>query len=317
LVLRRDPGRDLGFATYDVLVKLKRELRLDTVLIWMLRFLIGILPFIGAGVGLVLDDRSRDVQVVGTALAWTLWGVTVVASFVSHPISLTGLRLGTPIIFCAVAVVAISQELDAVQIIGVAIGVAILLLSFSAEIGGLYVQASAYGDERRFALRPPVVLVAPVLLTALVVDGSIVAAPLLLAARNWWLGSVSATAAIASCILLVPRIHQLSRRWLVFVPAGLVVHDNTVLSMNLMIRKQNLTQIQLANSETQAADLTALTWGVPLELSFRESVDVRLSAIGARHLKALSQIHAQAILVSPSRPGAVLRAAREKNIRTN
>jgi len=294
-----------------------RELRLDTVLIWMLRFLIGILPFIGAGVGLVLDDRSRDVQTVGTALAWTIWGVTVVVSFVSHPISLTGLRLGTPIIFCGLAFAAISQRLNAVQIIGVVIGVAILLLSFSAEIGGLYVQASAYGDERRFTLRPPVVLVAPVLLSALVVDGSIVAAPLFLAARNWWLGSISAAAAIASCILLVPRIHQLSRRWLVYVPAGLVVHDNTVLSMNLMIRKQDLTQIQLAHSDTQAADLTALTWGVPLELSFNESLDVRLSAIGARHLKALSTIHAQAILVAPSRPGTVLRAARNKNIRTN
>ena len=298
-------------------MRLTRDLRLDTALIWMLRCLIGILPFIGAGVGLLLDDRSREVRVVGTALAWTIWGVTVVASFVSHPISLTGLRLGTPIIFCGLVVVTISQKLNTVEIVGVAIGVAILLLSFSAEIGGLYVQASAYGDERRFALRPPVVLVAPVLLSALVVDGSIVAAPLFLAARSWWLGSVSAIVAIASCVLLVPRIHQLSRRWLVYVPAGLVVHDNTVLSMNLMVRKQDLTQIQLANSDTRAADLTALTWGVPLELSFKESLDVSLSAIGARHLKALSLIHAQAILVAPSRPGAVLRAAREKNIRTS
>ncbi len=107
---------------------------------------------------------------------------------------------------------------------------------------------------------------------------------------------------------MAPRIHQLSRRWLVFVPAGFVVHDEIVLSINLMIKKQELVDIQLARDDTQAADLSALTWGVPLELSFNKTLNVSLTAIGARHLKAVSAIHATSIIIAPSRPGAVLRA---------
>jgi len=43
-------------------------------------------------------------------------------------------------------------------------------------------------------------------------------------------------------------------------------------------------------------------------LSFNKTLDVSLTAIGARHLKAVSAIHATSIIIAPSRPGAVLRA---------
>ena len=86
------------------------------------------------------------------------------------------------------------------------------------------------------------------------------------------------------------------------------MHDEIDLSINLKIKKQELVDIQLARDDTQAADLSALTWGVPLELSFNKTLDVSLTAIGARHLKTVSAIHATSIIIAPSRPGAVLRA---------
>ncbi len=291
-----------------------RNVRLEDALHLVMRILLSCLPFIGAGVGGLLDDRSDAVQITGTALAWAVWGVVVIASYISHPITLTVLRIGTPVVASFMIFVAVTQGFSGSQIISAAVSVAVLLLSFSAEIGGIYVQASAYGDEKRFALRPPVVLVAPILLSALVADLSILGLPMLVAAKNWSVAAVALIGFFVSGKYLLPRIHLLSRRWLVFVPAGIVVHDEVVLSINLMIRKQELLQIKLARDNSAAADLSALTWGVPLEFSFNKPLDVALTSIGAKHLNSVSAIHAQSVLVATSRPGAVLSAHKTKTI---
>jgi hypothetical protein len=284
------------------------NLRLATGLLWSIRILVGCMPFVGAGVGAPLETRSTAIQIVGTVLAWLVWGLIVLASFISHPISLTVLRMGTPVVAGFLVFIAATDQGSTLQIINAAISFAVFLLSFSAEIGSIYIQASAYGDERRFLLRPPVAFVAPVAISVVIVNFFIIATPMFFAARIWLAGVISLIG-LAACIkFMAPRIHQLSRRWLVFVPAGFVVHDEIVLSINLMIKKQELVDIQLARDDTQAADLSALTWGVPLELSFNKTLDVSLTAIGARHLKAVSAIHATSIIIAPSRPGAVLRA---------
>ena len=284
------------------------NLRLATGLLWSIRILVGCMPFVGAGVGALLETRSTAIQIVGTVLAWLIWGLIVFASFISHPISLTVLRMGTPVFASFLVFIATTDQGSTLQVINATIGFAVLLISFSAEIGSIYVQASAYGDERRFLLRPPVVFVAPVAISVVIVDFFIIATPMFFVAQIWLAGVISLIG-LAACIkFMAPRIHQLSRRWLVFVPAGFVVHDEIVLSINLMIKKHELVDIQLARDDTQAADLSALTWGVPLELSFNKTLDVSLTAIGARHLKAVSAIHATSIIIAPSRPGAVLRA---------
>ena len=278
----------------------------------MLRILLSCLPFIGAGVGGLLDDRSAAVQVTGTTLAWAVWGTVVIASFISHPITLTVLRIGTPVVAGFMILDIFNHGTSGGQGIRVAVSIAVLLLSFSAEIGSIYVQASAYGDEKRFALRPPVVLIAPILLSTLVADLSIISLPLLIAAKNWTVAAVSLAGLYISAKYLLPRIHLLSRRWLVFVPAGVVIHDEIVLLTNLMIRKQELSQIQLARDNSAAADLSALTWGVPLEFSFNKPLDISLTSIGAKHLNTLSAIHAQSVLIATSRPGSVLSAYKTK-----
>ena len=289
-------------------------MRLEDVLHMMLRISLSCLPFIGSGVGGLLDDRSAAVQMTGTTLAWAVWGTVVIASFISHPITLTVLRIGTPVVASFMIFGVFNQGTSGGKIICAAVSIAVLLLSFSAEIGSIYVQASAYGDEKRFALRPPVVLIAPILLSALIADLSIISLPLLVAAKDWPVAVVSLTGLYISVRYFLPRIHLLSRRWLVFVPAGVVLHDEIVLSINLMIRQQELAQIQLARDNSAAADLSALTWGVPLEFSFNKPLDVSLTSIGAKHLNTVSAIHAQSILVATSRPGAVLSAYKTKTI---
>ena len=277
--------------------------------IWLLRAMVGILPFIGAGIGNLVADRSTSVQIVATFLAWAIWATCTFSVLFLHPITLTVMRVTTPVIATGLHLV-VFDTTQTQQIISAALSVAILLLSFNADIGNAFVQASAYGDEKRFLLRPPVALIAPVVLATIVLVAATLSAPLLLAAKNFWIGTACAIASALGIWFLSRRIHQLSRRWFVFVPAGFVVHDETLLGTNLMIRKYDLIGMHLAKRDSQAADLTAITWGVPLELVFKQPQDVSLTSLSARHLNALSAIHASSILISPSRPGAVLLAHR-------
>jgi hypothetical protein len=275
--------------------------------IWLLRATVGIMPFIGAGIGNLVDNRSSNVQFAATLLAWLFWSACTFSVLFLHPITLTVMRVSTPVIATSL-IVAVLETTETQQIASAGIGIATLLLSFNADIGNAFVQASAYGDEKRFLLRPPIALVAPVVIATFILIATTVAAPLLLAANNLWIGLACAIASAIGIWFLPRRIHQLSRRWFVFVPAGFVVHDETLLGTNLMIRKHDLIGMQLAKQDSQAADLTAVTWGVPLELNFRQPQDVSLTSLSARHLKALSAIHASSVLIAPSRPGAVLRA---------
>ena len=283
---------------------------LNKSFIWVLRILVAILPFIGAGVDELVSERSTSVQNVATVLAWAVWVTSVLSVFILHPATLTVLRMAVPVITATLLYISVTGAIDTSQIICAAISVAILLISFNADLGNAFIQASAYGDEKRFLLRPPVALVAPVLLIAMMLLTATVAAPILIAAENLPLGIICSVVSAVGFWFFARRIHQLSRRWFVFVPAGFVVHDETLLGTNLMIRKHDLVEMQLAKRDTQAADLTALTWGVPLELSFKQPQDVSLTSLAAKHLKAVSAIHASSILIAPSRPGAVLRAAK-------
>ena len=283
---------------------------LNKSFIWVLRILVAILPFIGAGVDELVSERSTSVQNVATVLAWAVWATSVLSVFILHPATLTVLRMAVPVITATLLYISVTGAIDTSQIICAAISVAILLISFNADLGNAFIQASAYGDEKRFLLRPPVALVAPVLLIAMMLLTATVAAPILIAAENLPLGIICSVVSAVGFWFFARRIHQLSRRWFVFVPAGFVVHDETLLGTNLMIRKHDLVEMQLAKRDTQAADLTALTWGVPLELSFKQPQDVSLTSLAAKHLNAVSAIHASSILIAPSRPGAVLRATK-------
>ncbi|MFM8652119.1 MAG: hypothetical protein ACKODE_07345, partial [Acidimicrobiaceae bacterium] len=187
--------------------------------IWFLRASVGILPFIGAGIDNLVDNHSTNVQFAATLLAWVVWSACTFAVFFLHPITLTVTRVTTPVI-AATLIIAVFDTTQTQEIISASIGVAILLLSFNADIGNAFVQASAYGDEKRFLLRPPVALVAPVVLATSILIATTIAAPLVLAAKNLWIGLFCAIASAVGIWFFARRIHQLSRRWFVFVPAG-------------------------------------------------------------------------------------------------
>jgi hypothetical protein len=95
-------------------------------------------------------------------------------------------------------------------------------------------------------------------------------------------------------------------RWLVLVPAGLVVHDPVVMGETLMVPKGNVAMVRLALADTQAADLTGPAAGVALDIAVHEMV---LAVFAANRTQPKGKaIHVQSFLVAPTRPGRALHA---------
>ena len=234
-------------------------------------------------------------------VAWILWAVVAVGTWIHHPISLTTIRCLAPIVvFCASAYL-LSDSLSSANIAVSTCGIISLMLMFTADYGSAHVQAGAYGNERRFLLRIPAPVVLPTLITWALVATVLVVLESAVQSENYVLGIPLLLALIAMSWKFAPQMHRLSKRWLVRVPAGWVVHDDLLLAENLLVRSHNLVAINFALADSEALDLSGMTRGVPIQISLREMTDVRLSQLGARLLKTMDVLHVQAFLVATTR----------------
>ena len=234
-------------------------------------------------------------------VAWILWAVVAIGTWIHHPISLTTVRCLAPIVVFYSAVYALSESLNSLNIAVTTCGIISLMLMFTADYGSAHVQAGAYGNERRFLLRIPAPVVLPTLITWALFATVLVTLGNAVQSENYLLGIPLVLAFIAMSWKFAPQLHRLSRRWLVRVPAGWVVHDDLMLAENLLIRSHNLSAMDFALADSEALDLSGMTRGVPIQITLREMTDVRLSQLGARLLKTMDVLHVQAFLVATTR----------------
>src|SRR5262245_42834968 len=167
-------------------------------------------------------------------------------------VSLTATRVVVPLTIPVAGAAAIGGA-DTVPAVGFAVAaLAATFLADSAAIGRAFVQASAYGDEDRHLLRPPLAYLLAAVIVWVVWAGPVIAGPLLLADRKWIAGAVSCVVASAGAVWAWRRWHRLSRRWFVLVPTGVVVHDQVVLAETLMLRRPEVAALRLARAGTDA-----------------------------------------------------------------
>lgn len=161
-------------------------------------------------------------------------------------------------------------------------------------------------------LRPPgAVLLGPMESVWLLVVAGAVAGPMLLAAEQWIAGGVLLVIGWAIAAIGSRTLHQLHKRWVVFVPAGMVLVDRTVLTDAFLVQRGRLAHLGPAPAESTARDLTAGALGLALEVSFKEPETIVPSA--PRRVRgdqeAVTPVDVPAVLFTPSRPGAVLTEA--------
>ncbi len=262
--------------------------------------------------GDALDHRRGAVQVVAAIGLWGGWGVVLVALLVPAVATLTVVRMAVPAAVAVSIWAVLAGGGGAAGAAAITLAAIATLLAFSGDVGQVFVQASAYGSEQRLLLRPPPAWVVIVGVTWMIAAAGVLAGPMLLAAGVWWLGApvlgVGGLVAWQGGI----RIHRLSRRWLVFVPAGVVVHDHVLLADAHLFRTIDVAAITLAMEGTGAADFTGGALGPAIEIRLREMLDVLLHPTPAEPRGKM--LHVRAMLVSPTRPGRALALAGEARL---
>jgi len=284
---------------------------MERLLPWLLRGLWAGLPFTtGPALAAVVDSASRPVQLVASTLLWLGWAVGMIAAFAPHPVALTALRVVAPAAVMVAMGAAIAGEPSALAVVWAGVACA---WAFAPAIGWTWVNGPAYPNERRFLLRPPGPLLAgPLPLAWALSVAGIAAGPLLLAARQWVLGGVVLLVGWPVALLLLKSIHNLSRRWAVFVPAGVVLHDPVVLVDPTLFRRREITAFRpAAADDTGSYDLSQRAPGLAIQLELHEMTTITLLKPGRREGAA---IHANGLRFTPTRPGAVLEEARRRRL---
>lgn len=279
---------------------------------WPARLTWLVLPLVaGPALGDALAGASRPVQVVASLGLWGGWAAVLVATLVPATVTLTALRVAAPAAVAFAVAATVAGGVSGADVAALACTLLAALAAFWPVTGEVFVDGSSYGDERRLPLRVPGPLVAgPLeLVWALVLAGA-VTGPLLLAARQWVAGAVALAAGAVAVWWGVRVLHALARRWVVFVPAGLVVHDPLALVDALLVTRGLVRSLGPAPADSDALDLTRGALGLALELRFADPVDLLV----VRGKGASEAVKAEAVLVTPTRPGAVLTEARARRL---
>lgn len=281
---------------------------------WILRMLWLVAPLtIGPALGSALDDRSDGVQAVGAITAWGMWVVVLVALLVPRATSLTVVRIGVPgALAAAVWAAAFDGGDDGVGSAVLAVVVASLATgtAFAPAVGDLFVNGSAYGAERRFALRCPTAVAALAVATWIAVAAGAITGPLLLGARQWALGALATAVGAVVVVAGARSLHGLARRWLVFVPSGLVVHDPLARPESVMAPRPLIIGLEPAREGSRGVDLTMGAPGLVLELVTSEPIPVTVREPGGD----LATEEATRILFTPTRAAGVLAEAAARRV---
>ena len=279
---------------------------------WCLRVAWAVMPFTaGPALAVALDPRSATVQRVASGGLWFVWGATFCATLLATPLALTIVRVVAPVsVLASARSVATVHQSTTDALLGAGSSTIAALIAFAPEIALHFVNGPAYANERRYPLRVP----GPLLFGGLWVSWALTAlvpaaAALLLASRAWVAGAVLAAVSIPCVVVFGRSLHGLARRWVVFVPAGLVLHDPMSLADPVLFRKQAVESLAAAPAGSDSLDLTQGAMGLALELVLREKVDMVLVRPGSTGGEAGASAR---LLFTPTRPGAVLAEARAR-----
>lgn len=282
--------------------------------LWLLRLLWLILPLVaGPGLGSTLDGVDQPARTILEAAAWVSWFGGLVACLAPQPVSLTMIRVLAPSVV-GTAVLALTATTDRTAVLTAAgFGLVLTAVSLLPAIGDAMVNGSAYGSERRMALRPPgPTLFGPLQLAWLTVFLGIVGWAVALMSGRSLLAGVAAAAGAGLAWTGWRILHQLSRRWVVFVPAGFVLHDLMQLRDPVLIQRSSVSSVGPSPADTpdDLLDLSAASMGLALEVETRKPV-----TFDRRNRSDIETVSSSNIRFSPTLPGAVLTEARIRGLR--
>lgn len=290
-----------------------------SLLRWSFALLWVTLPFTaGPALGAALDPRSTGVRTATAIALWLIWAVALGAALVPRTVSLTIVRIIAPAApLACIWAAAVTPAPGWADVVAVSVTGLATVAALAAVTGDAFVNGSSYGDERRMPLRPPgPLLLGPIEATWAVVVVGAAAGPLLLAARIWVPGVLAVLVGWPLAWFGARSLHRLAQRWLVFVPAGVVVVDRLGITDALLMQKRVVDHLGPALADSTAYDLTASALGIALQIDLNEPQVLTPMVRRRRRTDAAppEPVEVDHVLVAPTRPGAVLAEARRRGL---
>lgn len=286
------------------------------VAVWLLRALWFVLPVTaGPAIADAAAELSDGGRIAVLVAAWLGWAVGLAATAVLLPLSLTVIRVLAPKSVTATAWGLLAGDASAIGIVGVALATAATAVAFSSLVGDRMVDGASYGDERRMLLRPPTALVAGAVPIAWIVAAvGLGLGPALFAWSGWILGVVGTIVGLGLAYLGGRSLHQLSRRWIVFVPTGFVLHDLQALTEPVLFRRTAVERMGPAIDGTPARDLSLGAAGLLLECELADAAPLGIRSNERSVGVAAELTDVRRFLFVPTRPGALLDEAERRRI---
>jgi len=289
------------------------------VRVWLLRAVWLTLPVTaGEAASDALSGWGDAPRVVATVLLWLAWGAGSVAVLAPRPVGLTVLRALAPVYVILAVVVAVAGDTETLAAAGaVAATFVAALLAADTEIALVAVNSVAYGEERRFPLRiPPGLFLGPLPLARALLAAGIAAGPLLIADEQYVLGAIALVVSVPAVALAARAVHTLSSRWMVLVPAGVVVVDRlTLADPVLFVRALVRTLRSVPGDAAVPAGTADLRLGATLgtlAIVLAERAELNRSSPGRGGVET---VLADGVLVAVVRRDELLRAAARRRVR--
>jgi hypothetical protein len=267
-----------------------------------------------------LEGRSTAVAATMSILLAVAWTATLVALLLPRAVSLTVVRLVVPTMAAITwwSVLAGPDEVSALSIGAALVAAATVLVALAPSVADQLVDGSSYGPERRIPLRTPVPIAALAVATWAVTSTGALLGPLVLATGQIAAGIAALLGGTTVAVLGARSMHQLSRRWLVLVPTGMVLHDPLTMPEPQLFLRQTMRRLGPAPQGPGAddgpgpavEDLTAGASGLVMELELDEPVE--LLVYEARRTTTLRTVGA--VRFTATRPAALLREARKRRL---
>ena len=281
--------------------------------LWASRLAWLVQPFtLGPLIGEALTNSEPSLRTGASVGAWAVWGLVLAALLVPRAQTLTIVRIWVPAAVPAAIWASIAVgDTDAAATLAIAAALIAAALVLVPTVGTAFVDGSSYGDERRYPLRPGApILLGPIQAAWAVTVAGATLGPLALLDHRWVLGAVLAVVGVPLALAATRALHQLARRWVVFVPAGFVLHDPAVLREPVLFPRTTIAAVGPAPAESDADDLTSQAPGLALRLR----LDPATSYVPASRRGDAEAVETEEIMFTPTRPGAVLRTAAERHL---
>ncbi len=241
----------------------------------------------------------------GTTMLWVCaslcWLVALLSSAYPHPLMLVLCRLTATNVVALCLLAAVTQPQSALTLTTILGGICLVLV-WSPTAGEWFVNGISYGNEYRANLRPPVLAMAVACSQLIVLVLVEIFLAKSIAASNWILVGILTASGIIVLASTIRLWQSLCQRWIIFVPNGIVLMDDLLLTDPLPVLRNHLHSITPALAGSDAFDLTSSAAGLAIEITFAEMLD-----IGVRNGRTDTRmVHAQAALVTPTRPGKLI-----------